>query len=359
MTLTAFVLMPFQYEFNKFYEEIIQRVFEEEGFVVSRADTTLDQRNIMRDVIEGIHNADLIIADLSIPNPNVFYELGIAHTLNKKTILLTQSIMDLPFDLRSYRVFEYSTDYYVIQDLIVNLKKIIENFKNDSLDFGNPVTDFLSISSVNMHDGVTGLCEYSKINDEQIENGLYDLILGGYESIEEMTKYLLNMADEANNYTQLLKLTTAKIYKMKENKETIHPRNMKKIVDDVASITIEYSISLEKNQKNYHNSLNKFEENFSHLFKNITVIKNLSVEELVKIQQGMQNIQIGNQKALEGLKIGKTGVTYIQGYSRELNIASRRLLRDYDEFNTDLLRTDAILEKLLNMLNEIISLKQK
>ena len=42
---------------------------------------------------------------------NVFYELGLAHALKKPVILITQSISDVPFDLKSYRLLEYSTHF--------------------------------------------------------------------------------------------------------------------------------------------------------------------------------------------------------------------------------------------------------
>ena len=54
--------------------------------------------------------ADLIVADLTGQNANVFYEMGFAHALNKDTILLTQTIGDVPFDLRQRRLVEYAPD---------------------------------------------------------------------------------------------------------------------------------------------------------------------------------------------------------------------------------------------------------
>jgi hypothetical protein len=64
----------------------------------------------MDDITRSIEKAKIIVADLTGRNPNVFYEVGIAHTLNKTVLLLAQNIEDVPFDLRHRRVllYEYS-----------------------------------------------------------------------------------------------------------------------------------------------------------------------------------------------------------------------------------------------------------
>ena len=65
---------------------------------------------IMDDILKSIESADLVLADLSRRNANVFYEVGICHALHKPVLLLAQSIDDVPFDLRHRRVllYEYS-----------------------------------------------------------------------------------------------------------------------------------------------------------------------------------------------------------------------------------------------------------
>ena len=96
---TAFVLMPFAPEFDDIYRLFLHPTLTECGFDVKRADDITSQQNILRDVINGIVDRDLIIADLTGANPNVFYELGVAHALGKPVILITQNIDKLPFDL--------------------------------------------------------------------------------------------------------------------------------------------------------------------------------------------------------------------------------------------------------------------
>jgi hypothetical protein len=138
----AFVLMPFGEEFSDVYEHLISGCLTDAGHAVKRADDIKSQRNILGDILEGIVQSDLVIADLTGANPNVYYELGIAHTLNKKAILLTQEIDELPFDLRSYRVVGYGTHFAKMNRAKKELSELAFEAFNESLLFGNPVKDF-------------------------------------------------------------------------------------------------------------------------------------------------------------------------------------------------------------------------
>jgi hypothetical protein len=64
----------------------------------------------MQDVATLIDRSRVVIADCTTRNPNVFYEIGIAHTLGREVILIAQRESDVPFDLRHLRYIEYSTD---------------------------------------------------------------------------------------------------------------------------------------------------------------------------------------------------------------------------------------------------------
>ncbi len=140
--LFAFVIMPFEPEFDNIYADLMVPALESAGYEVRRADSAIDQQNILKDIVYSIDRADLIIAELTSLNPNVLYELGIAHGLLKPTVLLTQTIEDVPFDLRSYRMIVYSTRYDEVKELKDQLRKIAQEFKEGLISFGNPVSDF-------------------------------------------------------------------------------------------------------------------------------------------------------------------------------------------------------------------------
>lgn len=101
--------MPFseQQDLQTVYREHIAAVVKRIGFRAVRADDIYDISGVMQSVWEGINKARFIIADVTSSNPNVFYELGIAHTLGKPVIMLTQSMDYVPFDLRHRRCIVY------------------------------------------------------------------------------------------------------------------------------------------------------------------------------------------------------------------------------------------------------------
>lgn len=84
---------------------MIRTALARRGYTVRRAESPGD---ILRDIVLDLDRADLVVADITGLNPNVMYELGIRHGFCKKTILLTQDLRELPFDIAGYQCMEYS-----------------------------------------------------------------------------------------------------------------------------------------------------------------------------------------------------------------------------------------------------------
>ena len=99
----AFVLIPLRDPFLRLFELQIKPTMELLGFRAMKADDIFRQASIMDDIWTFINIARLVVADVTGKNPNVFYELGIAHTIGKDAIILTQNKEDVPFDLRHLR----------------------------------------------------------------------------------------------------------------------------------------------------------------------------------------------------------------------------------------------------------------
>lgn len=100
------VMMPFDAGFTPVYESMKAGV-EAAGMRCLRADDIWERDHILDDVLSLIWRARVVIADLTGKNPNVFYEAGIAHTLGRDTILVAQSMDDIPFDLQGIRALKY------------------------------------------------------------------------------------------------------------------------------------------------------------------------------------------------------------------------------------------------------------
>lgn len=103
----VFVIMPFAEEFLSIYSDEIKPPIEELGLSVKRGDDFWSRSLIMREVWSAIYNCSLVIAECTGRNANVFYELGIAHTLDKPVVMLTQDENDIPFDIRHLRHIKY------------------------------------------------------------------------------------------------------------------------------------------------------------------------------------------------------------------------------------------------------------
>ena len=103
----CFVLMPFTPELDQVYLSVIKPTLETLGMSCRRADEIRSNRAIMHDIWKAICESRLVIADLTTANANVFYELGIAHTIGKETLLLSQREDKFPFDLYHIRRILY------------------------------------------------------------------------------------------------------------------------------------------------------------------------------------------------------------------------------------------------------------
>jgi hypothetical protein len=103
----AFVLMPFASEFSDIYEFGIKETMIQKGVRCERVDEMEFNDRILDQVYKSIQRADLILADMTGRNPNVYYEVGYAHALKKDVILLTQDATDIPFDLKHHNHIEY------------------------------------------------------------------------------------------------------------------------------------------------------------------------------------------------------------------------------------------------------------
>ncbi len=104
---TSFVVMQFTKPYNELYSEVIQPISEEFGIQSIRADEAYGPGIIVADIARQIAEAKLVVAEITPANPNVYYEVGYAHALNKPTILIAEKGTDLPFDVSPFRVLFY------------------------------------------------------------------------------------------------------------------------------------------------------------------------------------------------------------------------------------------------------------
>ena len=102
----ASVMMPFEMEFSATYEAI-KGACSHAGLRCMRADDIWDHSTVIQDVFSLIFRSFVVVCDFSGKNANVLYETGIAHTLGRHVVPVTQSEDDVPFDLRHHRFLKY------------------------------------------------------------------------------------------------------------------------------------------------------------------------------------------------------------------------------------------------------------
>jgi hypothetical protein len=126
---TCFVMQPFGGTLGGYYESIFKPAIEQAGLAPVRADAEIfGTGKIMDQIWRGIKAASVLVAELTSKNPNVFYELGLAHALEKPVVLVSSNQEDVPFDLRHIRVILYDqADPFWGQKLI---DKIADNIKS-------------------------------------------------------------------------------------------------------------------------------------------------------------------------------------------------------------------------------------
>ena len=112
MAYHAFVVMPYgtkeQINFNRVYSDLIKPALEGAGFEVFRADEEMRAGDIRTDMFQELLLADLVVADLSIDNPNVWYELGVRHALRERGVIGIRCRRDyMPFDVYTDRTLSY------------------------------------------------------------------------------------------------------------------------------------------------------------------------------------------------------------------------------------------------------------
>jgi hypothetical protein len=102
-----FVLMPFESTLEPVFSDHITNVVRKLKMTAQRGDNFFSTHYIMTDIWNAIWFSRAIIADCTTRNPNVFYEIGVAHAVGRPVILITQRDEDVPFDLRSVRYIKY------------------------------------------------------------------------------------------------------------------------------------------------------------------------------------------------------------------------------------------------------------
>ena len=153
----CFVLLPFTPDLKPIYRKIRQVIVLEHNLTCVRGDDMYTAGVVFEDIWNRLQEAQIVIADATGKNPNVFYEMGLAHALGKDVIIITQSVDDIPFDLRHKRVIVY--DKEKLETLVLPLSLTVKDLKWKPFEINN----WLETNKDNIRVGLTSPTHMEKV----------------------------------------------------------------------------------------------------------------------------------------------------------------------------------------------------
>lgn len=340
---SVFVIMPFQEEFFEMYE-MLKMEFSE-NYEFTNAGDVGNQQNILRDIIEPIYRSDIIIADLTGLNPNVMYELGIAHTFNKKTIVITKDdLVQLPFDLKQYRAKDYSTHFKRFAELIKYLKMNMDGAINGTVSYSNPVKDFMTLADI---DKESWFYETPLDLEDNTDKGFSDYLAEIEENADSLAKDIQTMTEEMNEMSSGVSKSTREIKRVKETGGNGIASFVRKESKKAAKFVSDFAMKLRIHNQTIESLWDKVENNTLGLLENQYAVQDNNKQSLMNYLnslKGMKDAIIQSNTSVEGFKIS---VKQNMGIERSMNQAIRFLVEDLSTYIDNTQRIVTSIDKII------------
>lgn len=345
MSKKAFVLMPFSDDLSEVYEFLIKSALEDANYSVKRADDIKSQSNIIEDIVHGIMDSDLIIADLTDSNPNVYYELGIAHALQKNVVLITQEIEELPFDLRSYRVIGYATHFSRMSSAKKELTAIAIEAFNDNLPFGNPVKDY-GLGYKQADSNITRIHDPKNNNDL----GILDYQIQIEDGFEALTSIVNDVGDKMS--LELVPKIESTTESLSSNQHT--SKQKRNIISELAEHMQNYSNFIKPRNDIYRQQLLNIETSIEYLLNkqqtgSIETFKDLA-EFLESLEAMKSGAMTGRQSFSSLLETQKN----LPNMEKNFNRANKNMQLQLEQFVQNIDQTIAIASRAILLGNSIL-----
>lgn len=145
-TKSAFVIMPFsptvtEDAWDGIYDHVFKPTLERCGYSCTRAETSMG--SLIASIVEDLIEADLVIADVTDRNANVFYELGVRHALRRGTIIVSRGPDHVPSDLKGYWFLTYGIKPAEVAKFGTDISRIVRTFEEQPERSDSPVSDYL------------------------------------------------------------------------------------------------------------------------------------------------------------------------------------------------------------------------
>jgi hypothetical protein len=360
----AFILMPFDPDFDDVYSDLIKPTLEAAGFEVKRADSLLNQQNILKDVVQGIVQAQLIIADVTELNENVLYELGLAHALGKKTAMITQNIDELPFDLRPYRAVPYSVRFSRADQFRTDLRTLADGTLDESLQFSNPVLDFApgtlassaQVSPVARETTGEGEEPNAAVGGDEAEEelGFLDRIVALESSVEEITEVASRIGRKTEQVGEAVENRTQQLERAHERLGDRAAGAVLSIAREAAQDIESYARSLEPEAKALSREMVTFVEGADALATYSVIDSEETAQQAREFADQLSELEANLAESQRSMGEFAESMLGVSGMSKDLTRAVKASSRVVNDIATTMESSRSELTRTRNLLEERI-----
>lgn len=339
----VFVIMPFQEEFFEMYE-MLKMEFSE-NYEFTNAGDEGNQQNILRDIIEPIYKADVVIADLTGLNPNVMYELGIAHTFNKKTIVITKDdLSKLPFDLKQYRAKDYSTHFKKFAELIDYLKINMDGAIKGSVSYSNPVKDFMTIAGLeNNNQFQESVMEL----EDDTDKGFLDFLAEIEENANSLSGDIDNLSSEIEIMSEGISKSAAEIERVNQAGGSSVASFVRKESKKAAKYINEFATKLRTHNQTIETLWDKVENNTLGLLENRYANQESNRESLIEYLCSLKEMKGAITESNVSVEELKKSMNDNLGIERSMNQAIRFVVDDLSTYVENTQRIVMSIDKII------------
>lgn len=357
--LNIFVAMPFGDKFNLIYRSLIKTPLENKGHVVRRADDEPEYQNILETIIQGISKADLIIADLTGNNANVYYELGIAHTLFKPTIQITQNVADILFNLGSYNTIPYSINSDGSSELATLILNMIER---DNHKFSSPVNDFINagpkkIITIPRSSGIgDDVDDNEEVASDDSDYGLLDAKVDVEDAMKEIVSITEEITLDISAIGEKMQAHTEEANKLASNpsQHRIYNKNLL-IIRKFALDLNEFSDNVNQKTPTLKEAWIKLDQGLGHTLLVSNIEHQSDYEAALSLREAMYNLRNkGNKTAIKATESLRDSYKNLIGISRVSNRALRNSVKTIDRLLDEFKLGNSVLTRLINLATDMI-----
>ncbi|MDE2951958.1 MAG: hypothetical protein OXT68_14490 [Chloroflexota bacterium] len=358
--MNIFVIMPFSTNFHLIFAYLIKSPLQEKGHTVERSLESNHQHGL-RAIIQGISNADLIIADLTKQNANVTYELGIAHTLKKPTLQIAQSLDDVRYDLRPYNVILYSISSDGTSGLADDILSYIEREPGNEYNFSNPVSDFtdsdqnnpIKIRAANVLDDGRQL---SLLHENELDalDGIEYGVLDANADVERagamITSTLQGLTSDMNEIGERTRAHTHKINELSSNPgekriQSKALRIMKMFAADVKN----YSQKVKEKSPILKEAWMTLEQAMEYVLITSDIENQSDVEAVQNLLRQSAEMQKNLPNAIASIEDFRDSHEKLIGISKVSNTALRNSVKELDRLIDELKLGDSVVTRISDL----------